>query len=570
MNGTIHVWGSATHNAPGPVNTADFDNIYNYNALPASVVIAYEGKTGQGGIQSITWQIATSRSQDNAVPYYLNYSGPSQPLLLYISLPSPFWYTQDQEYYDSSLAVTVAGQQNVSSALVGTVSDTASGKLLPGAYLSFGGVVQAADGNGAFSYQNIPANAYQLIVTNSGYAFYSRIITIPAFAILHDNVHLFPETNVITFCHEPPDNSLVGHVFLSLTASTGVKAYYGFYPAASKIAGPGYVNDDENMPWDIAISYPLTQTQYLAAARTITIDLASPPLYTLAGFNCMAWAAKVASAVGVILPPYKLGGIIPSDLAFGDSLINLGAGATYNGGLVVLNSGQFSSSSMDGPVFFDLSPSPYDFDYAGIEAVGHTNASNLATNLGLQLNHLNLGALNANTATGILFTLAGVDVTKALVSMNWGDGSAFLEQSLTLSHIYANGSYNANLLVIDDGAVHSYDFSVIVSAAAGSVSNIQVAPFPPVNSLNQGLSPASAVPNYPLPLAQSISFSTNGHAQTTFIGAAGETYEIQASTNLSQGFTTVTNLTAGTNGIFNFDDPNAFRNSCGFYRAALQ
>ena len=62
--------------------------------------------------------------------------------------------------------------------------------------------------------------------------------------------------------------------------------------------------------------------------------------------------------------------------------------------------------------------------------------------------------MNANTINGLSLTLVGPATNQDVISMNWGDGSALQEQSLTFSHIYISGTYSANLLVIDTGAVH--------------------------------------------------------------------------------------------------------------------
>jgi hypothetical protein len=297
----------------------------------------------------------------------------------------------------------------------------------------------------------------------------------------------------------------------------------------------------------------------------VTHDRILPPLYMLTGMNCTAWAAKVASAAGISLPPYRLPVGIASDAVLGLSLVSLGPGTAYNGGTVIQNRGLAPTTQTKSVI----SVFPYDLSYTGIESAGHTNASSLSTNLGLQCELVSLGTLNANATNGITFTLAGVDPALALVSMNWGDGTPWQEQSLTLSHVYTNGGYYGDLLIIDNGAVHSYTFNVLVSSATATVSNLSITAFPPVNTPNQGLLPGNPVPNYPLPLAQSISVGQNGLIRCTFTGAPGETYEIQSSTNLQQGFVTVTNLTAGTNGVFIFDDPNAVQNRSGFYRVPL-
>jgi hypothetical protein len=152
--------------------------------------------------------------------------------------------------------------------------------------------------------------------------------------------------------------------------------------------------------------------------------------------------------------------------------------------------------------------------------------------------------------------------------MNWGDGSAFQEQSLSFSHIYGSGTYQADLLVIDAGAVHSYTMTVAVSSSAASSININVTAFPPSSITNQGFVTASPVPDFNIAQLTSIAFQSNGQAVLTFLGVPTWTYTIEATADLSQGFSPVGSGTAATDGTFQYTDPAAVGSNARFYRVS--
>jgi hypothetical protein len=443
--------------------------------------------------------------------------------------------------------------------LTGHVYSTWDGSPVPAATVLVNNYYAATtDSAGYYTISGFPPGTCAATVSHTNYCTTNVTFTVPADPSTSTAAFYLTPRYFITFYHEPPINSLVGHAFVSLAATGGAKQFYGFYPAGFVLAGPGKVADDRNTPWDYAISYPVRTPQYVSAGRAITHDIMTPPFYTLAGFNCMSWAAKIASVSGIILPSYLTAQGIPASEVFGSSLAALGPGATYNGGKVLQNAHPPPAPEI---------AYPYDFSYTGIETAGHTNASSLAADIGLKYEHTDLGTINANATDGVTIALTGVGSPQALISMNWGDGTAFEEQCTTLSHVFSNGTYAAHLLIIENGAVHSYDLGVTVSSAPATYTNITVVPYPAMSLPNQGLIDANWVPNYPPPSVQSISLRPNGHALVTFAGAQAETYLIQSATNLSLGFAIVTNATAGTNGLFLYDDPNAPNNRSTFYRA---
>ena len=138
--------------------------------------------------------------------------------------------------------------------------------------------------------------------------------------------------------------------------------------------------------------------------------------------------------------------------------------------------------------------SPSDFSYTQIVRAGHASPDRLASTLGLPLDRNDLGIVNANVVDGLLVKLFNAAPDRSVVSMNWGDGSPTQEQALTFSHIYAPGRYTADLLCVDNGAVHSYVMIVDVNSSATSALNITVAAVLPVRTINPGLVPPSPVP----------------------------------------------------------------------------
>jgi len=403
-------------------------------------------------------------------------------------------------------------------------------------------------------------------VTNSFYTFAGwndgntanpRTITVPSGGVTYTAD--FTPTPVITFYHQPGDaNNEAGHAFLSLTWKNGDSKFWGFYSTGweNEILGvtPGIVDGGEPN-WDFSITYPITVVQYDAAATVITQDRISPPDYSLLTFNCMNWAIKVANAASVELPSSHDDAGFADPRTFGASLAAIGNGNTQYGGLV-------TESGAPDP------PTPFDYSYSGLEDAGHTNAAGLATSIGLAYDPVNVGTVNANSVNGFSLSLVGPNTNQDLISMNWGDGSAFQEQSLTFSHVYSNGTYNADLLIIDAGAVHSYDMTVVVSSSSTTNVSINVTQFPPQSIPNQGFVTSSPVPDFNVVNTTCISILPNGQALIGFLGVSNWTYTIQATTNLTQAFLPIGSATAGSNGTFQYQDPTATNFHMRFYRAS--
>jgi len=212
VSGTIHVWGTAIYNAPNPQTTVNFDNTYNGNFGAAlAAPITYEGQTGSGGVLDLSWQPPISVDPNNATPYAVSYTGSSQDLRLWIQLPEPFVYPSDYEYYDTTGAATVSGQESVDSCLNGTVTSAATGKPAQGAQVSFGGAQQTTSSSGTFFYGGIPANTYELEVTAPGYAPYVSVVTVPAFTVVLTNIQLSGGALEVL----DADPSILGSVFLT-------------------------------------------------------------------------------------------------------------------------------------------------------------------------------------------------------------------------------------------------------------------------------------------------------------------------------------------------------------------
>jgi hypothetical protein len=171
-----------------------------------------------------------------------------------------------------------------------------------------------------------------------------------------------------------------------------------------------------------------------------------------------------------------------------------------NGGTVV------ASANVQAP------NTPKDYSYVGITNDGHSNPGNLANYTGTTLVQTDLGALNANTATGLSFHISNADLANSIVSVNWGDGSSYLDQQSSFSHVYSPGSNNGDFFVFDAGSVQSYTFSVTVGSSPGANLTETLAAFSPSTVDNPGFeTPApeivAAVPE-PAALAMLISAIT--------------------------------------------------------------
>jgi hypothetical protein len=305
-------------------------------------------------------------------------------------------------------------------------------------------------------------------------------------------------TDVITFYDEYPSSTSAldqGHGFLKMTSISGASNSYGFYPYISGVPyNPGYVNNDVNTPWNYSIAFPVSQSTFNSVYAALDSYILNTPTYSLKSFNCVDFIQSIAAVASLQLPNTIGRYGISDPLAFGLSLISIGNGNTSPGGGTV----SFNSSTPAQP---ELRPAdtpsgatPNDYSYSNVEVSGHTSPSALATALGLPLDQVNLGTVNSNSTTGLSVDISGADPTEDVISINWGDGSEYEGQSLAFSHIYASGTYSADLLEVDDGAVHSYDMTVSVSSALSTPVDVDVTAFSPAEDVNPGLIPAQLQP----------------------------------------------------------------------------
>ena len=200
-------------------------------------------------------------------------------------------------------------------------------------------------------------------------------------------------------------------------------------------------------------------------AAAITYDNAHPPDYLISnhnGFDCVDWIAKIAAVAGIQLPGYTDRAKISDPVAFAQSLNDIYAsgGVSPDGKGVIIGG---PSAGLTAVPHLPASQEPLDYSYDELEIAGFANAASLSTSMELAYDYVNLGTVNANSTSGISITISGAEPNSDIISMNWGDGSPLQEQSLSISHIYTTGTYAAQLLVIDSGAVHSYNMTVVVS-----------------------------------------------------------------------------------------------------------
>jgi T5SS/PEP-CTERM-associated repeat protein len=414
--------------------------------------------------------------------------------------------------------------QNASGNLNVQINDSAAsgqyGQVVAGT-ANLAGKLNVTLGNG---YQPTSADVYTIVSANSINGTFnngSGLVNLGPAQFHHDgynflgvsygaNAVTVQPTYVITFYDSSPlGDPPLGHAFVQFNPAPNdpknatFQGYFGFYPGDNFISGYGFypgqfgpspIGGDAFHEWDYSISYPVTLGQFNAAYQLVGADLLNPPNYSLLGYNCTDFVNSVAAAAGIQLPPDELpgapGSLIASPLVFGTSLRLIGNGNTYagTGGTVYFNSSTTGSTPQAvRATAISESPTPYDYDYSAIVQAGHNNPGTLASEINFPLDQIDLGMVNANISSGLSLDITGTDPTEDVISMNWGDGSAYEEQSLTFSHIYAAGTYNADLLVVDDGAVHSYDMTVLVSSDPGSTVDVDVAFFPAVDNPNVGV-----------------------------------------------------------------------------------
>ncbi len=108
--------------------------------------------------------------------------------------------------------------------------------------------------------------------------------------------------------------------------------------------------------------------------------------------------------------------------------------------------------------------SPRSFSFTGVENAGHSDPLALANFMELDTHIDTLDAYSVHSADAFEIGVAGLDAAGALISVDWGDGTAFDAQANQFSHRYeAPGAYLVSVLVVDQGAVQRYSLISIVS-----------------------------------------------------------------------------------------------------------
>jgi hypothetical protein len=317
----------------------------------------------------------------------------------------------------------------------------------------------------------------------------------------------------ISFCVDCPAGSSIGlpvgigHGFVKLmpmnNAQAGQSLGYGLYPATYDIfGGAGIIKNDSTRRSDFCITYNVTPAQYNAAVAVISAAITAPPAYNMGTNNCVDFINSVAAAAGITLPntatSIPLDGSVSDPAAMWNSLSGIGNGGTFGSGTVMTTGGMVAVNT------------PNDFSYAGLTNDGHDDASNVASYTGLPFDQVNLGALTANDLTGITINLTNPDLSASITSVDWGDGSPYPGQQSSFSHVYgAPGTYDADLFVMDSGAVHSYPMSISVSSSPASSVDVTITGFSPATDENPGFGPPDT-PLAEVPEPAGITLATLG------------------------------------------------------------
>jgi hypothetical protein len=289
-----------------------------------------------------------------------------------------------------------------------------------------------------------------------------------AYGTGHAFVQLIPDANDKT----SPRNKVYGH-----GAGTG-------WPLTSN----GETSDDSDHPWDWKICYDVTPEQYDKAAGFIRGEQANPSEYHLFGLNCTNWVDKIAELIGVTLPrKYELGetGKIEDPSVLEDNLKKIGDGGKFHGGTVHMNNKDHPVSPKD-----TRDPQPAHADVCSIDGlikIDEGAPRQLAKGLGFKTLIIRGPTRHVGTREPVTIRIVPHHFSlelgpppwldsRALVAIDWGDGSRTLMQ-LTGQHTYGKpGTYKASVVVIDDGDVVLGLYSWV--AKAGGVRASQVVPLP--------------------------------------------------------------------------------------------
>lgn len=303
-------------------------------------------------------------------------------------------------------------------------------------------------------------------------------------AVSHATVTCPPGTTNPAYCTSSPDFCVYvdspvlrltsGHVFVQLLPDRGPQKgsknlVYGLGPVSvwKAFGGVGEISSNATHGWDYKICFPVTPEQYDKMAKFIRESIAKPPKYDLLESNCVIWSENVAATGGIRLPSSINRAGIADPAAFEDSLESIGVGGTFRGGTVKKNPGGVAPNGEADPVGEELDADSYEglLEYAFGDPNGLVEGMHLVDHE-RQVHPRRLGAHER-----FAIDLRDVSAKRAIVAVDWGDGSTTTLQKTRSSHEYSHqGRYTAKIVVVRNSTLFRASIPVDVGHGKAGAS----------------------------------------------------------------------------------------------------
>jgi hypothetical protein len=297
----------------------------------------------------------------------------------------------------------------------------------------------------------------------------------------------------------------------------GERETVGLFPVFSwevgfSIPPIGFIGDDSGSAWNYRITWTVSQKQFLKAKQYVSSlqnsNILSPPIpfngktvilhlvpYNNLLFNCTTFSIAVARTAGISVPDFSAGGIVPSNSKFlntagkvlhiqdaigENALLSKNVGNTLNGGLVSANPGFPGATAGGAP-----DPESLDFDPLALAENALSSPSATATYYSYSYDTSTVNSVTIGVGGTAKFDQTATNSEPTMTAIDWGDGSNpdFIAQTTTkasahFDHVYAApGTYQDRFVVVEGGAIHEFDGTVVVGQ--GKTKALQTASVPP-------------------------------------------------------------------------------------------
>jgi hypothetical protein len=299
---------------------------------------------------------------------------------------------------------------------------------------------------------------------------------------------------ICVYVAEPSKESVTGHTFIQLLPDSGPQAgskklVYGFSTRNSAVwrafGGYGEVQDDSAHAWSWNICYPNRTEQYERVAAKIAQDTANPPDYHLFNFNCTDWVLRLVRVGDLPFPPIPrtanrveallaaFGGVsqlaldpittigklvvsfwkpkieLSDPVTVAAVLARIGAGNTYNGGLVSRNTtGSKPSDRRPGQAG---GPGADRFDIDGPARIGQlalNDPMRLVQGFGIELRRREREPRRLGVDDQLVLDFESIEGDNSMVAVEWDDGEVDFEPP-TAAHVYREpGIYRLRAAVL--------------------------------------------------------------------------------------------------------------------------